>query len=461
MLATGYVLRGQAIKGRYLIRMRRNITQGLLRGMPPAERTHDPCRPHDRGERSENIRSEPETETDTAESPCKRIRMISVSDGLISPHKRTKKEKNTYENARCSADSRILSLTRTHGTGTIGRPPCDMFPIPEPKISQSVGTETAIRFRTTQPRKTERTGAEKRPESRSGSDVPPGIRLPNSQTHHAMSDRKHILIVSNACYPELSPRAFRTTELVRELVRRGHRVTLLLPNRETYRRNPLTGDGLQIVYSSSRLEPEKGTPTARRNRKIRSLLPKFAQRAVLYFYCHELRAKYDPGLCERLSELSGPFDAVLSISYPAAVHLAVSRAMRRNAALRSAVTIAEFSDPPFRGDVARTVFPAYFLYLKRWARQFDYFTIPVEKALPCYTPYIDRDRVRIIPQGFDLSTVRRLPYTPHAKPRIRLCRPLLRAHPRPEVLFRLSRDARYGFPVRPVRQLSRSLLPAK
>ena len=137
---------------------------------------------------------------------------------------------------------------------------------------------------------------------------------------------------------------------------------------------------------------------------------------MLYFYCHELRAKYDPGLCERLSELSGPFDAVLSISYPAAVHLAVSRAMRRNAALRSAVTIAEFSDPPFRGDVARTVFPAYFLYLKRWARQFDYFTIPVEKALPCYTPYIDRDRVRIIPQGFDLSTVRRLPYTPHAKP---------------------------------------------
>ena len=92
------------------------------------------------------------------------------------------------------------------------------------------------------------------------------------------------------------------------------------------------------------------------------------------------------------------------------------RDRRRNAALRSAVTIAEFSDPPFRGDVARTVFPAYFLYLKRWARQFDYFTIPVEKTLPCYTPYIDRDRVRIIPQGFDLSTVRRLPYTPHAKP---------------------------------------------
>lgn len=149
-------------------------------------------------------------------------------------------------------------------------------------------------FRTTRPGKRNARERKSVPESRSGSDVPPGIRLPNSQTHHTMSDRKHILIVSNACYPELSPRAFRTTELVRELVRRGHRVTLLLPNRETYRRNPLTGDGLQIVYSSSRLEPEKGTPTARRNRKIRSLLPKFAQRAVLYFYCHELRAKYDP-----------------------------------------------------------------------------------------------------------------------------------------------------------------------
>jgi len=35
-----------------------------------------------------------------------------------------------------------------------------------------------------------------------------------------------ILIVSNAFYPEISPRSFRTTELAKELSRQGHKDTL-------------------------------------------------------------------------------------------------------------------------------------------------------------------------------------------------------------------------------------------
>ena len=231
-----------------------------------------------------------------------------------------------------------------------------------------------------------------------------------------MSDSKKILMVSDACYPELSPRAFRTTELARELAREGHRVTLLIPNRQVFRDDPLQADGLRVIFADGTVEGRGGSAVARRNKSIRRFIPKFAQRWILYFYCHEFFAKYNPGIFRQLVALDEPFDAVLSISYPAAIHRAVSRAMRRNPNLGHAVTIAEFSDPPFRGDVAPNVFPAYYLILKCWGRRFDYFTIPVEKALPCYTPYIDRDRVRIIPQGFDLSTVRRLPYTPHAKP---------------------------------------------
>ena len=37
---------------------------------------------------------------------------------------------------------------------------------------------------------------------------------------------KTILVVSSAFYPENSPRSFRTTELVKELARQGHQVTL-------------------------------------------------------------------------------------------------------------------------------------------------------------------------------------------------------------------------------------------
>ena len=224
-------------------------------------------------------------------------------------------------------------------------------------------------------------------------------------------------MVSDACYPETfasgvpHDRAWRAS-----LAREGHRVTLLIPNRQVFRDDPLQADGLRVIFADGTVEGRGGSAVARRNKSIRRFIPKFAQRWILYFYCHEFFAKYNPGIFRQLVTLDEPFDAVLSISYPAAIHRAVSRAMRRNPNLGHAVTIAEFSDPPFRGDVAPNVFPAYYLILKCWGRRFDYFTIPVEKALDCYTPYKSRERIKIIPQGFDLTAVKRRPYEPNPRP---------------------------------------------
>jgi len=41
-----------------------------------------------------------------------------------------------------------------------------------------------------------------------------------------------ILIVSRAFYPEISPRANRTTELAKEFARQGHQVKIILPKRD-------------------------------------------------------------------------------------------------------------------------------------------------------------------------------------------------------------------------------------
>lgn len=231
-----------------------------------------------------------------------------------------------------------------------------------------------------------------------------------------MESSKKILIVSDACYPELTPRAFRTTELASELAREGYHVTLLIPNRQVFLECPLQQEGLKIIYADTPVEHAGGNSVARRNRSIRKLVPRFAQRIILYFYCHELFAKYNPGIYRRLMQLQEPFDAILSIAYPVAIHRAVTQALHKNPHLAGAVRIAEFSDPPFRGDVASSVFPAYNLFLKQWDKVFDYFTIPVKKALPCYTPYIDPKRIRIIPQGFDLDAIRIPPYVPNPKP---------------------------------------------
>ena len=47
-----------------------------------------------------------------------------------------------------------------------------------------------------------------------------------------MIDRKKILLVSSAFYPEISPRSFRATELAKEFCRRGHDVTVISKFRE-------------------------------------------------------------------------------------------------------------------------------------------------------------------------------------------------------------------------------------
>lgn len=231
----------------------------------------------------------------------------------------------------------------------------------------------------------------------------------------------NILIVSNSYYPEITPRAFRTVELAKEFARRGEKVTVLLPNREIYHDNTLNIKGVKVIYGTG--EPErKGEGNVRKNKKIRRFMPSWLQKIILYFYNHELFIKYNKGIYERLSQLGQKFDAIISISYPAAIHLAVSRAMKSNPdllispTLHDNVKIAEFSDPPFKGDFARGVFPAYYSYLKKWGRQFDYFVTPVDNAVQCYAPYIGKNRVKVIPQGFDMSAIKKVVYKPYDIP---------------------------------------------
>ena len=73
-----------------------------------------------------------------------------------------------------------------------------------------------------------------------------------------MESSKKILIVSDACYPELTPRAFRTTELASELAREGYHVTLLIPNRQVFLECPLQQEELKIIYADTPVEHAGG-----------------------------------------------------------------------------------------------------------------------------------------------------------------------------------------------------------
>ncbi|MBQ4279839.1 MAG: hypothetical protein IJC16_07810 [Rikenellaceae bacterium] len=221
------------------------------------------------------------------------------------------------------------------------------------------------------------------------------------------------MIVSGFCSPEITPRAFRTAELVREFCRRGHRVTLVVPNKEVYREHPLRVDGLTVLYAASPLARAGAVPARRR---LRRFVPDWAMRVLLYFYNHEFFAKYDRGLTARLMELEGKYDALISLSYPVAVHRSAMKALLRNRRLHIRRALAEFSDPPMRGEYNARFFPLYHRFLYRMGRVYDRFIVPVSNALPCYTRYKPAAEIAVIPQGFDFSATHTEPYAPNPVP---------------------------------------------
>lgn len=253
---------------------------------------------------------------------------------------------------------------------------------------------------------------------------------------------KKILIVSNFFYPEITPRAMRTTELAKEFARRGHSVTLVIPNKKIYRDNPPGLEGVDILYADSPLIYGGKTPA---RKKIRKFIPDWGMRLLLYFYNHEYFAKYDAGIEKRLMELKGGFDLLLSVSYPAAVHRAVMKAFKRNGNLTAIFKIAEFSDPPLRGEYNRKFFPAYGLFMKKAGKFFDRFVIPVENAKPCYLPYKPESEIIVIPQGFDNSGIKTKRYTPNNPVAFAYAGRFYRNTRDPEVLFKYLADSGRDF----------------
>ena len=79
---------------------------------------------------------------------------------------------------------------------------------------------------------------------------------------------KKILIVANFFYPEITPRAFRVHELVKEFCRCGHEVTLVIPNKEIYHKNSVNINGLTIKYGQSNLKKSQSDTKQKVRKKI-------------------------------------------------------------------------------------------------------------------------------------------------------------------------------------------------
>ena len=209
-----------------------------------------------------------------------------------------------------------------------------------------------------------------------------------------------ITILSAVFFPQLHPRAFRATELALELARQGHDVTEVnLKTIEDFDYDAFAKEkGIKIIN----LNLSKATTLAAQKSDTRSGWLGIVINFVKYYLLSGKLFWKSSRIAERLECLKDA-DLVIALSTPFEVHYGFAKYISKNG--KSFTAIADSGDPFFYSKQTKRAI--WFKYIEKWVyKQMDYLTIPTENAISLYTKLIPEGKIKIIPQGFDMSHLR-------------------------------------------------------
>ena len=207
---------------------------------------------------------------------------------------------------------------------------------------------------------------------------------------------KKILLITKSFYPVNGPRSTRATELVKELARSGHSVTVLTP------RNNKVHNSFETQYNVKILDLG------------RTFFTKPPEGAIPFWKKVILKISVESGLSDRYAfpdiffmnitekilQKHNDYDLIISIAKPHPIHWGVAKAIRNNPKLTKK-WIADCGDP-FMGNP----FHKHAKFLEKFERLFcqyaDFITIPIKDAIDSYYPEF-RHKIKVIPQGFDFD----------------------------------------------------------
>ncbi len=219
-----------------------------------------------------------------------------------------------------------------------------------------------------------------------------------------MSNKK-ILIVTQAFYPDQSPRSFRATELAKELCRQGHDVTVMAPEKENLQ--SLLSEFPIHFISMGKLKWK--IPTLNGNSKIAAVFNKFTRRLFpLLLAFPEMEMFF---MVRRiLKNEKHLYDKLISIAVPYPIHWGVASIWSKNKAKNVAPTwIADCGDPYCLQQNDTFQPPFYFHWIEKWfMRKADIITVPTKNS---YKGYFEEfhSKISVIPQGFKFADIKKLP----------------------------------------------------
>lgn len=196
-----------------------------------------------------------------------------------------------------------------------------------------------------------------------------------------------------------SPRAFRTTELVKEFARQGHNVTLLTVKDNEHhvpfeKEHGVTIKNLGTPFFKP-VDLSKGGKVGRLFRRIlrRGLVQAFEYPDIQLMFMVKRALKKERG-----------YDLLISIATPHPIHWGTTRAWDEADPIAD-TWVADCGDPymGLKLDTFNKWF--YFKYFeKSFCRKAGFITVPIENAREAYYPEF-RDKIEVIPQGFNFDEV--------------------------------------------------------
>lgn len=211
-----------------------------------------------------------------------------------------------------------------------------------------------------------------------------------------------IKILTGCYYPQVHPRAFRAKELAEEFTRREHHVEII---------NTTTIDG----FDYEKYEKETGISiyniginrtnidnSIQKETKFTQSFVGHTIRGLAQYLLHGSFFKQARIIIPILDRRLEGSDMVMALSTPFVCLYSLSKYVEKHG--KPFVTIADSGDPFYYSKQSKKAIWFKFIE-KRVYKSFDYLAIPTETAIPLYSPLIPKEKIKIIPQGFNMRNL--------------------------------------------------------
>ena len=211
-----------------------------------------------------------------------------------------------------------------------------------------------------------------------------------------------IHIIGGFFFPQLGPRSNRITELTKEFIRLGHEVNVTIITETKNFDHEAYAKALGIAkWQNLKLyhKPAVGEKVVEGHQKPLPFVPTLHKWADYLMGGNEFR--HAKAICNAL-DIDADTDMLIVISFPFQCIQGTSYYLKKHRLKKDCVLIAESSDPHSGNHLA-----TWFKFVdRRVYKLFDYLVIPTPVAIPAYTKLFPEQRIKVIPQGFNMENVK-------------------------------------------------------